>query len=169
MGQLVELSKRRRRAPTAVNGKVAPPRRRPNRDTRVREYLTPSEMERLLDAAGSSGRHGARDRTLLLLMYRHGLRVSEAIALRWEQIDLKAGHLAVVRRKNGVPSTHPLRGPELRALRQLRRDWPETPYLFVSERGGPMSAGNVRKLAARSGLAARITLPIHPHMLRQDR
>ena len=68
------------------------------------------------------------------------------LALRWDQVDLKAGHLAVVRRKNGVPPTHPLRGPELRALRQLRRDWPNTPYLFVSERGGPMSAGNVRKL-----------------------
>jgi type 1 fimbriae regulatory protein FimB/type 1 fimbriae regulatory protein FimE len=123
-------------------------------------------MERLLEAAGSSGRHGARDRTLLLLMYRHGLRVSEAIALRWDQVDLKAGHLAVVRRKNGVPSTHPLRGPELRALRQLQREWPGTPYLFVSERGGPMTAGNVRKLMARSGLAAKIPFPVHPHMLR---
>jgi type 1 fimbriae regulatory protein FimE len=79
-------------------------------------------MERLLDAAGTSGRHGPRDRTLLLLMYRHGLRVSEATALRWEQVDLKAGHLALQRLKNGVASTHPLRGPELRALRQLRRD-----------------------------------------------
>jgi type 1 fimbriae regulatory protein FimE len=123
-------------------------------------------MERLLDAAGSSGRHGARDRTLLLLMYRHGLRVSEAIALRWDQVDLKAGHLAVHRLKNGVPSTHPLRGPELRALRQLRRDWPDTPYLFVSERGGPMTASNVRKLVARSGLAAKIPFSVHPHMLR---
>jgi type 1 fimbriae regulatory protein FimB/type 1 fimbriae regulatory protein FimE len=122
-------------------------------------------MERLLDAA-AAGRHGPRDRTLLLLMYRHGLRVSEAISLRWDQVDLKAGHLAVVRLKNGVPSTHPLRGPELRALRQLRRDWPDTPYLFVSERGGPMTASNVRKLAARSGLAAKIPFPVHPHMLR---
>ena len=65
-------------------------------------------------------------------MYRHGLRVSEAVALRWEQADLKAGLLHVNRLKNGVPSTHPLRGPELRALRQLRRDWPESPYLFAS-------------------------------------
>ena len=166
MGQVIELSKRRRRAPNTENGKVAPPGRRPNRESRTREYLTPAEIERLLDAAAASGRNGLRDRTLLLLMYRHGLRVSEAISLRWEQVDLKAGHLAVVRLKNGVPSTHPLRGPELRALRQLRRDWPDTPYLFVSERGGPMTASNVRKLAARSGLAARIPFPIHPHMLR---
>jgi len=166
MGQVVELQKSRRGVPNAVNGKVAPPRRRPNRESRTREYLNPAEMERLLDAAGSSGRHGARDRTLLLLMYRHGLRVSEAIALRWDQVDLSAGHLAVQRLKNGVPSTHPLRSPELRALRQLRRDWPDMPYLFVSERGGPMTASNVRKLAARSGLAAKIPFPVHPHMLR---
>ena len=76
------------------------------------------------------------------------------------------GHLAVQRLKNGVASTHPLRGPELRALRQLRRDWPDGPYLFASERGGPMAASNVRKLAARSGLAAKIPFPVHPHMLR---
>ena len=168
MGQVVELPKRSRSPPTAINGKVAPPRRRPNRDTRTRDYLTPSEMDRLLDrlldVAGAAGRHGTRDRTLLLLMYRHGLRVGEAIALRWEQVGLKAGHLAVQRLKNGVPSTHPLRGPELRSLRQLRRDWPDTPYLFVSERGGPMTASNVRKLVARAGLLAKIPLPgASPH------
>ena len=166
MPQVIDLPKPRRSRPNAVNGKVAPPRRRRNRDIRSREYLTSSEMGRLLDAARVSGRHGLRDQTLLLVMYRHGLRVSEAIALRWDQIDLKAGHLAVQRLKNGVASVHPLRGPELRALRQLRRDWPHTPYLFVSERGGPMTASNVRKLVSRSGLAAKIGFPIHPHMLR---
>jgi type 1 fimbriae regulatory protein FimB/type 1 fimbriae regulatory protein FimE len=123
-------------------------------------------MERLLKAAGSSGRHAGRDRTLLLLMYRHGLRVSEAISLRWDQVDLKAGHLAVQRLKNGVPSTHPLRGPELRALRQLRRERPDCSYLFVSERGGPMTASNVRKLVTRAGVQAKFGFPVHPHMLR---
>ena len=154
MGQVVELPKTRRAASNAVNGKVTPPRRRANQDTRTREYLTPTEVEHLLDAAGAAGRYGARDRTLLLLMYRHGLRVSEAIGLRWDQVDLKAGHLHVLRLKNGVASTHPLRGPELRALRQLKRDWPDTPYLFVSERGGPMTGSNVRKLVSRVGLQA---------------
>lgn len=166
MGQVVDLPARRHRAPIAQNGKVVPPRRRPNRETRTREYLTPGEMEQLLEAAGTSARHGARDRTLVLLMYRHGLRVSEAIALRWEQVDLKAGLLHVQRLKNGVASTHPLRGPELRALRQLRRDWPDSPYLFVSERGGPMTASNVRKLIGRAGAQAKLPFPVHPHMLR---
>jgi type 1 fimbriae regulatory protein FimB/type 1 fimbriae regulatory protein FimE len=99
-------------------------------------------------------------------MYRHGLRVSETVALRWEQADLKAGLLHVNRLKNGVPSTHPLRGPELRALRQLRRDWPDSPYLFASERGGPMTASNVRKLVMRAGQAAALPFSAHPHMLR---
>jgi integrase len=85
-----------------TTGKVAPPRRKPNHGTRTREYLTPAEMETLLESA-ASGRWGHRDRTLLLLMYRHGLRVSETISLRWEQFDLKAGLLSVQRLKHGVP------------------------------------------------------------------
>ena len=166
MGQVLELPKRRESAPNAVNGKVAPPRRRPNGDSRSREYLTAAEVEQLLEAAGAAGRYGARDRTLLLLMYRHGLRVSEATALRWDQVDLKAGHLLVHRLKNGVESTHPLRGPELRSLRQLHRDWPDSAYLFATERGGPMTASNVRKLVARTGALAKLPFPVHPHMLR---
>jgi type 1 fimbriae regulatory protein FimE len=165
MGQVIELPKRRRVTRNTVNGKVTPPRRKSNRESRGREYLTPAEMETLLEAAGF-GRYGQRDRTLLLVMYRHGLRVSEAISLRWQQFDLKAGLLSVQRLKQGVPSTHPIRGPELRALRQLRREWPDSPYLFVSERGGPMTASNVRKLVARTGSAAKLSFPVHPHMLR---
>ena len=67
--------------------------------------------------------------------------------------------------KGGVPSTHPLTGRELRALRRLRREHPEGPYLFVSERGGTMTDSAVRKLVARAGEAARLELPVHPHML----
>ena len=77
MAQVVELPRCSRKPPIAKNGKV-PPRRRPNRALRTREFLTPDEVERLLAAAGQRGRYGARDRTLLLLMYRHGLRVSSA-------------------------------------------------------------------------------------------
>jgi type 1 fimbriae regulatory protein FimB/type 1 fimbriae regulatory protein FimE len=166
MAQVIEMPTRRKTTPNTVNGKVRPPTRRPNKATRTREYLTPDEVERLLEAAGSGTRYGARDKAIVLLMFRHGLRVSEAVALRWDQLDLKAGHLHVQRLKNGVPSTHPIRGPELRALRQLRRDWPDGPYLFVSERGGPMTASNVRKLVARAGVVAKIGFQVHPHMLR---
>jgi type 1 fimbriae regulatory protein FimE len=174
-------------APTPVNGKVTsrgrnrkapeprsraapspsiPPRRQSNLDRRTREYLTRAEVEKLLQASSKVGRHGARDRTLILLAYRHGLRVSELVTMRWEQIDLKAGLVHVSRLKNGLASTHPIRGPELRALRELRRDYPESPYLFVTERGGPMTPATARKLIARAGERAKLPFPIHPHMLR---
>jgi type 1 fimbriae regulatory protein FimB/type 1 fimbriae regulatory protein FimE len=142
------------------------PRRRPNAELRTREYLTPDEVEQLQRAAASAGRHGHRDSTLIMLAYRHGLRVSELVALRRDQVDLKTGALHVSRLKNGTPSVHPLRGPELRALRRLHRDYPATPYVFVTERGGPMTDSNVRKMVARAGVLARIPFPTHPHMLR---
>jgi hypothetical protein len=88
--------------------------------------------------------------------------------MRWEQIDLKAALVHVARLKNGLPSTHPIRGPELRALRKLRHDYPETPYLFVTERGGPMTPATARKLIARAGELAKFPFPIHPHMLRHS-
>jgi len=114
------------------------------------------------------GRHGARDRTLLLIAYRHGLRVSELVTLRWDQVDLKAGLLHVARVKNGLPSTHPIRGPEIRALRELKRTYPSSPYLFVSELGGPVTPATVRKIIARAGEHAKLPFPIHPHMLRHS-
>ena len=137
-----------------------------NEDVRSREYLLPDEVEKLLKVAKKQGRYGQRNYTLLLMMYRHGLRVSEAIALRWTSVDLKEGQLHVRRLKNGKPSVQRIPGPELRALRQLKRDFPDSSYLFVSERGGPLTDHAVRKLVTRLGVAAEFDFPIHPHMLR---
>lgn len=156
---------RKRRSPIPENGKVSPPKRVRNAERRSREHLTPAEVEKVSRAAGTVGRHGPRDATLITVMYRHGFRVSEVVALRWDQIDLKQGLLHVNRVKNGVPSTHPLRGPELRALRQLLRDYPG-PYVFSTERGGPMTTATVRKMVKRAGEVAKLSFPIHPHMLR---
>ncbi len=86
----------------SFSGKL--PRKPRNKDVRSREYLTPDEIDRLMNAAGKVGRHGFRDKTLILIGYRHGLRVSELVSLRWEQVDLKQGLLHVVRLKNGVDS-----------------------------------------------------------------
>ena len=146
----------------------APPLKRPNEESRSREYLTPTEVDRLIAAAGSLGRHGHRNATLILLVFRHGLRVSELVSLRWEQVDLKQGALHVRRRKNGAPSTHPLHGPEIRSLRKLARDYPDTPYVFVTERKGPLTDSSVRKIVARAGESAKLGFPVHPHMLRHS-
>ncbi len=124
--KVIPFRGRNRSAPNTLNGKVPPPRRK-NKEVRSREHLTPDEVERLITSAKSLGRHGHRDATLILMDYRHGLRVSELVALRWDMVDLKQGLLHVNRLKNGVASTHPLRGPEIRALRRLKRDYPDTP------------------------------------------
>ncbi len=137
-----------------------------NADLRSREYLTDKEVDRLIKAAKNIGRHKHRDATLILLMYRHGLRVSETISLRWDQVELDQGLIHINRSKNGTPSVHPIRGPEIRALRRLKREQDPSAYLFITERGGPLTASTVRKMVTRAGKEAGIPFPVHPHMLR---
>lgn len=119
--------------------KMTVPVRLKNADYRSREYLTEQEVEQLMAAAGRVGRHSHRDATLILLAYRHGLRVTELVNLRWEQFDLNQGLLHINRLKRGAPSVHPLRGPELLALRRLQHDYPVMPYVFSSERKAPLT------------------------------
>ena len=108
-------------SPATVNRTVATPLRRPNAELRTREYMTDAEVERLTDAA-KANRPGHRDATMVLLAYKHGLRASELVDLRWDQIDFNNATLAVRRAKKGTPSTHPIRGDELRALPRLARE-----------------------------------------------
>ena len=104
---------------------------------------------------------------MILIAYRHGLRVSELVSLRWDQIDLSQGLVHVARLKNGMASVHPLRGPELRALRRLQREASGV-HIFVSERGAPLSVAGYQRMVARAGEAARFPFPIHSHMLRHS-
>jgi type 1 fimbriae regulatory protein FimE len=146
-------------APCAVSGNVRP----------KRKHLTEEEVAKLRLAARRSGSYGQRDETLIMVMAAHGLRCSEAIDLRWDDIDLdgRGSTIYVRRRKRGKPSTQQLCGPEVRMLRRLRHDWPDNGgFVFVSERKGPMTDSNVRKLIARLGREAGLRFPVHPHMLR---
>jgi type 1 fimbriae regulatory protein FimB/type 1 fimbriae regulatory protein FimE len=133
---------------------------------REREYLRPSEVNAMIGAAQKVGRHGVRDGAIILLMFRHGLRTAELVALKWSQIDLGGGYIEIHRVKNGHDSIHPLRSPELRALRQIQRDYPDTSYVFVSERKAPLSTRSIRNIIARAGEIAQIAFPVHPHQLR---
>ena len=130
-----------------------------------RRYLTEGELDRLIKAA-RKGRYGQRDATLILLMARHGLRVTEAVDLHWDQVDFSKGHLHVKRLKGGINSVHPIQGDELRALRELKRGQePKSAFVFTSERGGPMTRSNVSKMIEAAG--ERAGLPhCHPHALR---
>jgi type 1 fimbriae regulatory protein FimB/type 1 fimbriae regulatory protein FimE len=134
---------------------------------RSREYLTPAEVEKLVRAAARVGRHRHRNATLILIAYRHGLRVGELVSLRWDQVDFVEAVLRVTRSKNGTASNHPLGRKEVRALRRLRRDNFGSTHVFVTERAmRSMTTENVRKLVARAGRLAGLTFPVHPHMLR---
>lgn len=151
--------------PNTQNGTV-PPRRLPNAQLRPREYLTPSEVEQLIMVARKRGRYGHRDATMILIAYRHGLRVSELCTLNWDSIDFAQGLLHVRRLKNGTPSVHPLKGPELRALRKLKRDSIISPYVFLTEREAPMTSAGFRRMFSRVGALSSLDFPVHPHMLR---
>src|SRR5262245_37427753 len=134
----------KKRTPTIVNLTVK------------RRYLTEREVDRLVDCARKHGRYGHRDATMILVAYRHGLRASVVCDLQWQQIELSEGRLHVHRAKNGIPSVHPIRGDEIRALRKLRRDYP----IFVSERGGPISPIGFHRLIQRVGEAAKMPFPV---------
>ena len=104
---------------------------------------------------------------MILVAFRHGLRSSELTDLRWDQVDFVHAVLHVRRAKKGVPSTHPIRGDELRALRKLQREQePKSPFVFTSERNSPFSTGGFARMMERAGVEAKLGFKAHPHMLR---
>ncbi len=107
---------------------------------------------------------------MILVAYRHGLRASGLCSLRWDQIELDGGRLHVRRAKGGIDNVHPLGGKEIRALRQLRRENPESRYVFITERGGPVATAGFLKMIVRTGEAAKLPFPVHPpHAAALDR
>jgi integrase len=151
--------------PATVKRTVTP-KRLPNRDLRTREYLTDAEVEKLI-AAAKNNRWGNRNATMVLLAYRHGLRAVELVDLRWDQVDFKTATLHVRRVKKGTPSTHPILGDEMRALRRLQREQePRSPFLFISERGAPFTTAGFARMIERAAIEAKLGFKAHPHMLR---
>src|SRR6516165_8930278 len=150
--------------PATVNRTVTA-KRLPNSKLRAREYLTAAEVERLMNAARKN-RWGHRDATMILVAYRHGLRASELVDLHWDQVDFASGALHVRRLKQGVPSTHPIRGDELRALRSLKKEQSKSAFVFTSERDAPFTAAGFARMIERAGHEAKFGFKAHPHMLR---
>src|SRR5467141_2153028 len=134
-----------------------------------RKHLVSAEIEKLMDATRGS-RNAARDRCLLLLMFRHGLRVSEACGLQLSQVDIESRVLHVARLKQGLSTTHPLRGDELRAIKtwlaERVRMKPETGAFFLSERRRPLSRKTAWLAIRTYGARAGLPVEAHPHMLR---
>lgn len=175
MGEVIDLlsrQKSRQQGREKVNPQTQK-RTSPNKgyaaSGRTREYLTEGEIDLLLAKTKSTGQKGRRHRNfcIILVMFRHGLRVGEAADLRWSDFDFSVGTLLVRRLKGSKSSTHFLTGDETRALRRLQRESIQTPFVFVDSLGKPLDptaiAGMIRRLG--KGLFG---FPIHSHMLRHS-
>ena len=160
--KVVPLKRAKRTPKSPVSGTV--PNRIANDALRTRSHLTEAEVKKLLKVA-KEGRYGQRDHLMVLMAFRHGLRVSELCNLQWSDVDFKAGTLHVRRLKGSKDSTHYLERDESRPLKALHKS-SESPYVFTTERGGPMSAAGFRKQLARWAEKAKIGFPVNPHMLR---
>lgn len=136
-------------------------------DQRAKNFLTEAEISSFLKA-GRKGRHGVRNFAMMLLAYRHGLRVSELVNMRMPDLDLNTGR----RCKNSLSTNQPLDGDEVRALRawlRKRESAPccNSPLLFLSERG-PMTRQAMNYAVTQIGRRAGLLLKVHPHMLRHS-
>src|SRR5690349_12101237 len=142
--------------------------RQGNGTYRVREHLTEAEMEKLLRAL-KRNRHGQRDWLIGLMIYRHGLRVSESCDLRWDDLDLPKRTITLRRLKGSTDSVHYVERDELAGLKRLQREQdPKSAYVFTSERGQPFGRMGIARMIERAGEAAKLSFPVHVHMLRHS-
>ena len=142
------------------------PQRQKNSVYRSREYLTPKEAFHLIQMAGERGRHRLRDRTLLLMMFRHGLRAGEASLLKWDAVMFDERNVSITRLKGSESGIHRLQTDEIEALLQLKEQYPGNYHLFVGERDKKLTTGAIAKIMMRAGELANLPLPVHSHMLR---
>ena len=134
-----------------------------------RKHLIAAEVGNLI-AATKGSRNEAGDRCFLLLMFRHGLRVSEACGLRLSQVDTESRVLHVARLKKGLSTTHPLRPDEIKVIKiwlaERAKTKPQTDAFYVCERRGPLNRKTAWLAIRNYGEIAGLALPAHPHQLR---
>ena len=142
---------------------------KPYAGRRERLYLRQDEVERLIDTARLIGRHGQRNATLIYMMFRHGLRVSEAISLTWQQVDFHTERLFVRRKKNGKPSVQALSDKETHALRTLKQSSHQDAHLvFHSSTGKGIGRSAVFKIIQNAGERAKLDITPNTHTMRHS-
>jgi len=149
------------------NGNL-PVRRGLNSEYRSREYLTLDEVTRLIEAAKIRGRYRVRDEALLLMMFRHALRVTEATMMQWDAVMLAEGQVVIHRLKGGGQVNHPLQADEVAALEALRSAYPDSPYLSPNERGDHITREAIALIVRRCSTVAELPLLAHAQMLRSS-
>lgn len=138
-----------------------------NLERRPREYLRADEIDQLVAAAKVSSAP-VRNHALVLTSYRHGLRVGEAVELRWSQVDFLRSQIHINRLKNGKPGLHPIEGDELRLLRRLKAEVGDSPWLFLSRLKLPLTPRGANMTVTQLGKVAGLEFPIHFHQLRHS-
>lgn len=137
-----------------------------------RKHLTQREVQTLIEAVSTSSRNPERDRCLLLLMFRHGFRVSEVCSLTLDRVDVEGRIVHVRRLKKGLSTTHPLRTEEIRSIKtwmkvRAQMDVPaNVKTLFISEQRKPLHRSTVNLLLQTASRAAKLPFTAHPHMFR---
>jgi type 1 fimbriae regulatory protein FimB len=133
-----------------------------------RRCLDPDEAHRLIEAAGLRGRHPFRDKVLVGLIYRHGMRSSEGVNLRWSEIDLHGGVLHIASVNGGdADRTHHLADDELRDLHRLREQATGS-YVFETTRGIPLTVEALQSIIREAGKLAKLDVRSFPDMLRRS-
>ncbi|MEO0969566.1 MAG: tyrosine-type recombinase/integrase, partial [Cyanobacteria bacterium J06639_18] len=143
------------------------PTRKKNKEYRSREYLTLDEVNTLIECAEGGRKFQLRNSLLLLMMFRHGFRCTEIANLKWDSILWLENKIAISRAKNGLDGVHNLLPDELEKLTELRHNQKSnSPYIFQSERGLPLSEAAIGKLVKRLGETAQLGIKVHPHQFR---
>lgn len=140
--------------------------RRANLAGRPRDHLYPPEILAMMAAAKKMPRHGLRNYAMIYIAFNHNLRASEVVGLQLQQFDFEEGIFNYVPLKGGRQTQHDFIGDEQRLLKRLIRLYPPSRYVFVSERGLPLTRRSFHHIVSRAGKLAEVPFPVHPHMLR---
>lgn len=152
-------------------------RRLPNKQLRNREYLFFSEVTTLMRTAQERSRYPVRNYALILMMFRHGLRASEAALLEWKDVDLTQNSIYIQRVKGSRSGVHPLLEDEKEIILKLHQT--DIPQIFVNERGRSFLVPNalpgradeapgISRIVARIGEVSNLNIKVHAHMLRHS-